>query len=133
MVDTSVSLILMNITLKKKCILYVLNKDPNIRIALKQFGSLFLPVYDVSTPPAIITKGKCPSSIQSLFIIYLSTTTCLKARFSFRQMCWFSCSLAFIFVSFIIISIYHYVYYRQSIILVSFLEYKNLGGFCKYQ
>lgn len=53
----------MNITLKKKCILYVLNKDPNIRIALKKFGSLFLPVYDVSTPPAIITKGKCPSSI----------------------------------------------------------------------
>ena len=63
MVDTSVSIILMNITLKKKCILYVLNKDPNIRIALKQFGSLFLPVYDVSTPPAIITKGKCPSFI----------------------------------------------------------------------
>ena len=63
---------------------------------------------------------------------YLSTTTCLKARFPFLQMCWFSCSLAFIFVSFIIISIYHYVYYRQSIILVSFLESKNLRGFCKY-
>ena len=63
---------------------------------------------------------------------YLSTTTCLKARFPFLQMCWFSCSLAFIFVSFIIISIYHYVYYDQSIVLVSFLEYKDLLGFCKY-
>ena len=63
---------------------------------------------------------------------YLSTTTCLKARFPFRQMCWFSCSLAFIFVSFIIISICHYVYYDQSIILVSFLEYKDLLGFWKY-
>ena len=28
---------------------------------------------------------------------YLSTITCLKARFPFLQMCWFSCSLAFIF------------------------------------
>ena len=60
---------------------------------------------------------------------YLSTTTCLKARFPFLQMCWFSCSLAFIFVSFIIISIYHYVYYRQSIILVSFWNTRTYVGF----